>query len=209
MGTSTNRHWSIKWLSILLKVFWIILLFLTALVVIFGTMKVISPDIFGEEGLKFNIELPIEFAKNISLPDGLNSLEIQELTAQIPIDNDTHHLFGIQMLFVSLYLIFIIWMTKSLRSVISNIKLGHFFIQKNAIYFKRISIAFFCMFIVDVISQYFISAAINNTALFSQYQVVNFPFPDIELFLLFLLSLVFSQVFRNGVELKNENELTI
>lgn len=68
---------------------------------------------------------------------------------------------------------------------------------------------FFVMFVYDGLAKFIMGIVLNQHPMFANNQLSIVPDLSFDLLGFFLLSLVFSKVFNEGVKLKAENELTI
>ncbi|MFT6849837.1 MAG: hypothetical protein ACJATA_000641 [Sphingobacteriales bacterium] len=209
--TTYSPHWSVKWLMGFINFIWYILLFGTILVVIVLGTRTVFPDIFGPETLNVNVNLPLKFAEEFPVPIEFENhgFSVEDLNGKINVSKGNFYLFIFNTIFAIFYMIISIMILHLIRMIFRNIRKGIIFVEANSKFFMMVSFMFFVMFVYDGLAKFIMGIVLNQHPMFANNQLSIVPDLSFDLLGFFLLSLVFSKVFNEGVKLKAENELTI
>ena len=180
------------------------------IILILGTRSVF-PEIFGPETLVIDVVLPLKFAEQFPVPIEFQNhgFSIEEVNGKINVSQGNFDLFIFNTIFAIFYMIISIMILHLIRMIFRNIKKGIIFVEENSKYFMMVSFMFFVMFIYDGFGQFVMAIILNQHPMFENNQLSIVPELSFDLLGFLLLSLVFSKVFKEGVMLKAENELTI
>ncbi len=163
--------------------------------------------------MKLNIGLPIEIdlveTGKFSFGEAISNVQLKEINGKIQFESAPEIIQRIYGVFIIIIMSITYYLMLTFRKFITQVYKGSYFDRKNIMLLKRISYGLFGMWILTVFYGYFQYFFLVKNL---EFQTIVFTgkvetYPAVLLFA--LLVWVLSHIFQKGVELENENQLTI
>ncbi|MCB1124013.1 MAG: DUF2975 domain-containing protein [Verrucomicrobiae bacterium] len=184
-----------------------------------GLMALLIPLIFGLSlfGLldmrEYDIQLPVSIdgsafpSNDPSKP--FQSISILEAKAELSSANFAPATLVLSGFAVFVVLLLIFCALRELNKLLCSIKASEIFIQENYQHLKRFAWLNLALVLIWPALELALSVHVSSLASFDYIEFVTGYHPDWNRFFLVLALFIIADVFKHGIELKNEQDLTI
>lgn len=190
-------------------VFWLLIL-VTAAVFVLNILT--ETRVIGDE-FQLRVQLPITFDVNetgsVNLYGSSNEIRIEEATGQMHVVDTPLRFSKIVLRFLFVVVLLVLFMTWKFKRFITNIKHGEIFTIENINNLKHLAYGLLALWLVMrvylALMYYLMVDRLDFSTISMNYELID----DSSLLIGALLLWVLAHVFMKGVEMKEEQELTI
>lgn len=196
-------------------IYWItqVLFWLFTAAALFAVLFTIGMSLNLLKDFKLSMGLPVEMevveTGEFTLGEQTLSVQLKEMIGKIEFKKPPILLQRLYGVFVLIILSITYYLFMTFRSFITQVYKGFYFERKNILLLKRISYGLIGIWIFIVFyaffQYFFIVKRLNFESMIVQGKIETYP----SILVFALIVWVLSHIFQKGVELQNENELTI